>query len=272
MKHLKIGFIGVGNMGQAILKALVKASLFRQENIYATNRSEGKLKKIAEELGIQTFKNNEELIEICDIVVVGVKPQDISDVLENVSTAFHESTTLISLAAGIPISTLQKLVPQTNNIVRVMPNTPVELGQAVVGYCMADGADTIEATIQNLLEPLGYAVAVPEGEAFEALTVSCGSGTGFIFELMLYWQEWIEEHGIDTDVARDMTVQTFLGSALLANQSDLDLSDLQRKVVSKKGVTHAGLQSMRELDLARGLRYSFEKAALRDRELGQTKN
>lgn len=272
LKHLKIGFIGVGNMGQAILRAIFKADLVRKENVFASNRSEGKLQKVADEFGIKTFKNNEELIELCDIVIVGVKPQDMTETLESVSSAFHETTILISLAAGITLESLEKLVPQTDNIVRVMPNTPVEMGEAVVGYCLSRGAEKVETTIQTLLEPLGLAVSVPEGEAFEALTVSCGSGTGFVFELMMYWQEWIEEHGFDADVARDMTVQTFKGAALLAQQSDLELPDLQRKVVSKKGVTHAGLESMRELDVARGLRYSFEKAVLRDRELGRPKS
>ena len=100
--------------------------------------------------------------------------------------------------------------------------------------------------------------------------MSCGSGPGFIFEVMQYWQEWVEEHGFEPDVARKMVVQTFLGAAELAAKSaDMPLHDLQARVVSKKGVTAAGLQSMRELEIERALRYSFEKAVLRDQELAR---
>ena len=86
---------------------------------------------------------------------------------------------------------------------------------------------------------------------------------------MMYWQEWLEEHGFSSEEARKITVETFLGGALLASQQEeTSIEDLQRQVVSKKGVTHAGLESMRELEVERALRYSFEKAVLRDRSLG----
>ncbi len=88
--------------------------------------------------------------------------------------------------------------------------------------------------------------------------------------MMLYWQEWLEERGIEAALAQQMTVQTFLGAADLAQQSmPQSLADLQAKVASKKGITAAGLESMRELEIERLLRYSFEKSALRDRELSQ---
>ena len=257
-------------MAQAIARCWLKKSTLKPSQIFATNRSEGKLKKAEEQLGIKTFHTNEELVEAVDVVFVAVKPQDVVAVLEPLRNAFDESQIVVSLAAGISLEKLQRSIAGTKRIVRVMPNTPVEVGEAVVGYCIAGESESIESVIDDLLTPLGYAVSIPEGEAFEALTVSCGSGTGFIFELMQYWQEWIEEHGFAPEVARKMTVQTFLGGALLAQQSsDVAIADLQKKVVSKKGVTHAGLESMREREVDQALRYSFEKAVLRDRELGR---
>ena len=102
------------------------------------------------------------------------------------------------------------------------------------------------------------------------VAVATSAGVGFIFELMIYWQEWLEERGIEADEAQEMTIQTFAGAAELAFRSrPQSLSELQAKVTSKKGITAAGLESMRELEIERLLRYSFEKAALRDRELSQ---
>jgi pyrroline-5-carboxylate reductase len=270
IKNRKVGFIGTGNMGQALIKALVESGSVQPSNLYGTNRSFGKLKKVQDLYGLQPLQNNEELVDICDIVVLAVKPQDLTQVLEPIASSFHQGQLVISLAAGFSLHSLKKLLPNVIGLARAMPNTPANIRKAVVGYCLANGADAYQGAVEDFLAPLGLVVPVEEGDPFEALTVSCGSGTGFVFELMLYWQEWIEEHGIEPVMARKMVVQTFLGAAALAEQNkDIPIQELQDRVVSKKGVTAAGLQSMQELEIERALRYSFEKAVLRDREISR---
>ena len=107
-------------------------------------------------------------------------------------------------------------------------------------------------------------------DEFDALMIACSSGTGFVFELMMYWQEWLEEHDFTPEQARMMAVDTFLGASLLAkHHHDLTIEELQSRVTSKKGVTAAGLQSMRELEIERALRISFEKADLRNKEMSK---
>ena len=151
-----------------------------------------------------------------------------------------------------------------------MPNTPLKIGEGVIGYALDKDSDDTRALIEALFAPISLTVEANEGEPFEALTVGAASGVGFVFELMVYWQEWLEEHNFDPKVARDLTVKTFLGAASLAENSETaSLEQLLSNVTSKKGVTAAGLQSMRELELERGLRYSFEKAVMRDRELSK---
>ena len=270
LKNRKIGFIGVGNMGQAMIRALIESGAVSAHSLFATNRSSGKLKKMEEFYGIQALDNNEELIDICDIVVIAIKPQDLTQVLEPLASSFHSGHLVVSIAAGYSLHSLRRLLPEAGGIARAMPNTPVHIRQGVVGYCLEDESSEYAGTLEDLLSPLGVVVPADEGEEFEALTVSCGSGPGFIFELMQYWQEWIEEHGFDPKTAREMVVQTFLGAATLADVNrETTLVDLQERVVSKKGVTAAGLQSMRELEIERALRYSFEKAALRDQEIAR---
>ena len=108
-------------------------------------------------------------------------------------------------------------------------------------------------------------------DQFDALMVSCSSGTGFVFEMMMYWQDWIEEHGFNEEVSKKLTIETFLGASLLAAQSaGVNIEELQSRVTSKKGVTAAGLNSMRELEIERALRLSFEKAAMRSQEISRT--
>jgi pyrroline-5-carboxylate reductase len=268
IRNRKIGFIGAGNMAQAMIKALVDSKSVAAGNIYATNRSPGKLKKVEDLFGVRPMSTNEELVEICEIVVVAVKPQDLAQVLEPIASSFHPGHLVISIAAGFSTKSLQKLIPGAGGVARAMPNTPATIRKAVVGYCLGENSGAYQGTVEDFLKPLGLVVPADEGDQFVALTVSCGSGTGFVFEVMQYWQEWVEEHGFDPETARKMVVQTFLGAAELAAASEaVSIQDLQDRVVSKKGVTFAGLQSMRELEVERALRYSFEKAALRDQEI-----
>lgn len=264
----KIGFIGTGHMGQAMIQAFIESGRVPASKIYATNRSDGKLKKMQEQFGINIVSTNEQLIDACEIVIIAVKPQDLAAMLEPIASTFLPSHIVISLAAGFSLRSLQRLLPEVKAMIRVMPNTPATIRRAVLGYCLGKDSSGYGPMVEDLFSPLGLVVPAPEGELFQSLTVACGSGTGFVFEMMQYWQEWMEEHGFESDIARQMVVQTFLGAAELAvKNKDMPLHDLQDRVVSKKGVTAAGLQSMRELEIERALRYSFEKAVLRDSEI-----
>ena len=270
IRQKKIGFIGVGNMTQAIIKGWIESQVVAKTEIFATNRSEGKLQKIIEQFGINGLKTNEELIETCDIVILAMKPQDFVTAIEPISSAFRAEQVVISLAAGINLKTLRKMIPDVLTLVRLMPNTPVRVGQAVIGYCTEGHPTKTKGLVEDLFSSLGLVVGVDEGEPFESLMVSCSSGVGFVLELMTYWQEWLEEHNFESSVAKEMTVKTFLGASTLATQAQgQSLEELQHKVASKKGVTAAGLDSMRELEIERALRYSFEKAVLRDREIAK---
>lgn len=268
LKTQKIGFLGAGNMAQAMIKGLIEGGI-PAKNIYATNRSEGKLIKVAETYKVNPVSNNEELIEICDVIILAVKPQDLLSALEPVTRSFDSLKIVISIAAGIKMQKLEKFL-QGARLARAMPNTPSLIGRGVVGYLLNDDSDQgLEITVEDLLTPLGHLVQVGDEDQFEALMVSCSSGTGFVFEMMMYWQDWIEEHGFSIEEAREMTIQTFLGASLLASQAKEGVEELQARVTSKKGVTAAGLQSMRELEIERALRISFEKAAMRNKEISR---
>jgi pyrroline-5-carboxylate reductase len=272
--HYKIGFLGLGNMSQSIIKGLIDSGTLPPDHIYGANRSPGKLQKVGETYKIHTMQTNEEVIEASDIVVLGMKPQDLPAAIDPIASVFNDNQIVISLAAGITLRTLGRKLPNCR-LARVMPNTPSLINRGVIGF-VANKSESekmdlsLETVVEDLFKPLGYVLGVEDEEKFEALTISCASGTGFVFELMTYWMDWIEQHGFEKIEARRMTVETFLGAALLATQSkDTPLDELLAKVASKKGVTAAGLESMRELEIERTLRYSFEKAALRNQELAK---
>lgn len=266
----KIGFIGTGNMAQAMISAWLDSKTLTADKIFGTNRTEGKIKRLSEELGIVPVRNNEELIDQCEIIVLAVKPQDLVPALESISSSFGPQHVVLSLAAGMSVARLKRLLPNVRQWVRVMPNTPVRVRQGVTGYFLAKEAQHLKGLVEDLLKPLGAVIQVDDEERFATLSVACSAGVGFVFELMQYWQEWLEEHDFPPDQARLMTVKTFLGTSMMADSAGaVPILDLQGKVTSKKGITSAGLNSMRELEIERLLRYSFEKAALRDREIGE---
>lgn len=268
LKTQKIGFLGAGNMAQAMIKGLIEGGI-PAKNIFASNRSEGKLHKLVETFKITPAATNDQLVDACDIVILAVKPQDLLTALEPVTRAFDEHKIVISVAAGIRMEKLERFI-QGARLARVMPNTPSLIGRGVIGYLLnEDSDDALESTVEDLFAPLGRVIKVNDEDQFEALMISCSSGTGFVFEMMMYWQDWIEEHGFSSEEARVMTIETFVGASLLAAQSREGVEELQARVTSKKGVTAAGLQSMRELEIERALRISFEKAAMRNKEMAR---
>ncbi|AGH94747.1 pyrroline-5-carboxylate reductase family protein [Pseudobdellovibrio exovorus] len=271
LKTMKIGFIGAGNMTQALVKGMVESKEIRPDHIMVSNRTQGKLLKLAEQFQVQTRAHNQEIIAECDVVIIAVKPQDFSTALEGLTGQFSDHQIVISLAAGIPFDSLEKQIP-TGRLVRLMPNTPSIIGRGVIGFMSPDEDEGfVSSLMDDLFGGLGYVMKVDNEDQFEALMISCSSGTGFVFEMMMYWQDWIAERGFADDVSRKMTIETFLGAALLAAQSEgIEIEELQSRVTSKKGVTAAGLTSMRELEIERGLRISFEKAAMRSKEISRT--
>ncbi len=265
----KIGFIGSGNMAQALIKGLVETKVVQPTQIYATNRSPGKLQKLHEQYGIKTLDSNEALVETCDVVILSMKPQDLVAAVEPIASAFLPQQIVISVAAGIDLRTLEKKLPEPR-LARVMPNTPTIVRRGVFGYVTSEDDQGLETVLTDLFTPMGYVIRVEDEDALEAITVSCASGTGFVFELMSYSQDWIEERAFEPAQAKRLAIETFLGAAMLAaDAKDQSIEDLLHKVASKKGTTSAGLDSMRELEVERALRYSFEKAALRNKELAK---
>lgn len=269
LKTYKIGFIGAGHMAQALIKGMIESKLLRSEQIMVSNRTPGKPLKLKELYQIQIREHNEQIVEECDIVILAMKPQDLPQAMANLASAFSENQIVISLAAGITMRSLQKMIPQPR-LVRLMPNTPSLIGRGVLGVLANKKDEVVTEITKDLFSGLGIILELENEDQFDALMISCSSGTGFVFEMMMYWQDWIIEHGFTPEQAKMMTIETFVGASLLAAQSaGVDIEELQQRVTSKKGVTAAGLNSMRELEIERALRISFEKAALRSQEISR---
>lgn len=269
-QRLKVGFIGAGNMAQAMIKGMVESGNVSPARIYVSSRTSQKPQKLRDLYNVQVAANNEDLVETCDVVILAMKPQDLSPAIEPIARLFDEKQIVVSLAAGLRLETLEKILPQCR-LVRLMPNTPSLIQKGSIGCLVNDDQDeSLADLMEDMFSCLGSVHRMDTEDQFESFMIACSAGTGFVYEMMMYWQDWLEERGFDSAAARRMTQEVFLGAALMAQQNiDQGLEELQGKVTSKKGVTAAGLESMRELEMERALRISFEKADLRNKEINR---
>lgn len=265
----KVGLIGFGNLAQTLTSGWLDTGTLTTDKIWAVNRSAGKQQKARDHFKIQVAESVDDLIEICDIVVLAVKPHDLTRLLDGLQNQFHKDQIVISLAAGITLQNLEKKLPDVR-LARVIPNTTVELKEGVIGYHCDPEDESLKTTVTDLFSSLGYTTFLETEEMLESLMIACSSGTGFVLEIMTYFQEWLEERGFTSELAKHLVIQTFVGASQWPRlHQQKSFQDLVAKVASKKGVTEAGLESMRELELERVLRIALEKASLRNQELAK---
>ena len=159
-----IGFIGAGNMAQALIGGWLSKDLIKPEEIFVSNRTPGKLKKMEEQFKVKTCATNEEVVDNSDIVVIAVKPQDFEAAIEPIASAFTNDQVVISLAAGRPLSKLKKILPQNPHLVRLMANTPARVNRGVFGYCTLATNIRVDRWMERMFSPMGLVVKLDEGE------------------------------------------------------------------------------------------------------------
>ena len=263
-----IGFIGAGNMANALLKGLINSGLYTAEKLSASDNDSVKLKEISEKLGIKSFSSNRELVRECGVILIAVKPQVIKGVLEEIKEEIRSDQLIISIAAGIPINMIQSIIGPDTHIIRVMPNTPALIQKGVSALAPGKTAtpDHMDTT-KAIFDAVGKSVIVDEG-MMDAVTALSGSGPGYVFNIMECFVDAGIKQGFDEQTAHLLVIQTFLGAAHLAEESDLSLSRLREMVTSPGGTTAAGLASFKENGLADTIKEAVDAACRRSVELG----
>ncbi|MSS45009.1 pyrroline-5-carboxylate reductase [Cutibacterium sp. WCA-380-WT-3A] len=258
----KIAVLGCGTMAGALVEGLISAGTVRAEDVVATARSASHRDEIAKTLGVTTSGDNVAAVRDADLIVLGVKPYAAVDVLDEVSGALKADATVVSIAAGVTTETL--LRAWQGNVVRVMPNTPVQVGKGAFIVSPAPGADVAAAKVGELLESVGVVATVPE-KLHDAATAVSGSGPAYVFLVAEAMIDAAVAMGLPRDQASQLTVATLAGSAeLLAGGEHPAI--LRSQVTSPGGTTAAALAALE----AGGVRPTFATAmaACRDRAAG----
>ncbi len=252
MKHLKIGFVGGGNMARALVGGLVTSG-YPKELITVANRGAEKLEALKKDFGINTTLNNAEAVKNADVVILAVKPQVMAEVLSKFinDVGSVAGKLIISLAAGITTERLKSLLAGHDKIIRLMPNTPALIGQGATGMFKTSAVnDEEKAFAQEMLEAVGSAVWVDNEQDINAVTAISGSSPAYFFLFMEYLVDHGVKMGLTTEQAKSLAVQTALGSAALAlKKSDVTLQELRAQVTSKGGTTFAAITKFEEMNL-----------------------
>ncbi len=250
-------------MAFALIKAIKKANL--ASSIIASDVNKERLDFIKGELKIETTTDNKEVIEKSDIIFLAVKPQVMDSVLEEIKDT---NKLVISIAAGITIKKLQSKLKKAR-IVRVMPNTPCLVGEMAAGFAVGKKVTDKEIkTVEEVLNSAGKAFYLKE-ELIDAVTGLSGSGPAFVARLIEAFVEAGQKEGLNKDIATELALQTFKGTAKLLQESGMTPEELVKIVSSPNGTTVAGREILEKSDYKDILIKTIKRSTERSKELGK---
>ena len=266
MSQTRIAFIGAGNMASALIGGLI-ADGTTKDSIIASDPNNEQRSQLHDRYGICTVDNNADTISDASVVVLAVKPQLLQQVCNELSAHLvGKSRLIVSIAAGIRCNTLSKWLNSELPIVRCMPNTPAMLQVGATGlFATSNVSSEQRDQAERILRAVGITLWVDSESDIDSVTAVSGSGPAYYFLVMEAMQAAAEKLGLPEDTAKLLTLQTALGAARMALESQDDPATLRQKVTSPGGTTEQAIMSFEE----NGLRDLFEKAmsAARDRSI-----
>lgn len=269
VKGKKVGFLGAGNMGEAMIRGLLKAGIVPAEDIFVTDVRLDRLQQLGKLYGIHTLSDNSLLVKRVDVVILAVKPQIIHPVLKEVGPAVNPKKLVISVAAGVPTAALRADLPRGVRLIRVMPNTPALVLEGMTAVAKADGLQRGDLeTAEEIFGAVGKVVVLEE-EALDAVTGLSGSGPAYVALMIEALTDGGVKMGLDRLTAMTLAAQTVLGSAKLLIETGAHPGQLKDMVTSPGGTAIAGIAALEEGGVRRTLISAVERATLRSRELGR---
>lgn len=260
-----IAFIGAGNMAEALIRGLLAAGTVTPSQIIAADVRPERLDYIHRTYNVCTSRDNAQAAQRADIVVLAVKPQQMSSVLSSLHPS--ESALIVSIAAGFTTARIERELGGSPRVVRAMPNTPALVGAGATALCKGRFATEEDlSAAEKLLNAVGIVVRVEE-TAMDAVTALSGSGPAYVFLMAEALVSAGIEAGLSEPVARQLAIQTVCGAGRLLAESDESPQQLRRKVTSPGGTTEAALRVMTERGFATILADAVQAAVRRSREL-----
>jgi pyrroline-5-carboxylate reductase len=265
----RLVIIGGGNMGEAILKGLIAAQLIKPQQITVTDIIEARLGYLRDTYMVQALTDNVKAAEPADLIILAVKPQDITQTIQGMASVVDDQKVVISIAAGVPTAKIESAFGKPVRVVRVMPNTPALVLAGAAGLCVGSHATPVDLEVARVLfDALGRTVVVAE-YLMDTVTGLSGSGPAYIFVLIEALADGGVKMGLSRDAALTLAAQTVYGAAKLLLETGLHPGELKDRVTSPAGTTIAGLHALEERAFRGAVIDAVERATLRSRELGR---
>ena len=262
----KIGIIGLGNMGEAIVKTLINSGFKKEALLFAEAKKE-RATYVEKTYGLKCAKTLSELVQKADYIVLAIKPQDAKEVITAISPSLSDKKIVISIMAGITTSNILSFIGKSIRIVRIMPNICVKVGEGMMGITSNRAVAKEErAKIQKMLSPLGHFVEVGE-ELMDAVTALGGSGPAFF----LLFLEAMIDAGVKTGLPRDkskaISLQVIKGTLKMLEEEKIHPTVMRDMITSPGGTTIAGIAVLEERAFKGNVIEAIEKACKRAKEL-----
>jgi pyrroline-5-carboxylate reductase len=267
----KIGFLGAGNIAEALIKGIIAAKVYKSEHILISDVRKERLDYLASQYRVQPAADNAELAAAVDVLVLSVKPQTMNEALDSIKKAFKSRTLVISIAAGIKTEKIAAVLGKAA-IVRVMPNTPALIGEGASALYANEKAKPMLDKALQIFAAVGKAVIVEDEDLIDAVTAVSGSGPAYYFLLMEEMIKAAVSLGLAENVAKDLVLQTAKGAAMLAVERDKageTPAVLRKKVTSPGGTTEAALKVFSEGKMPQTISAGITRARDRGRELAK---
>ncbi|RKT57917.1 pyrroline-5-carboxylate reductase [Saccharothrix australiensis] len=262
-----IAVLGAGKIGEALLSGLLRGGRAADE-LLCTERHPGRAAELSERYGIGAV-DVPGAAQRADVLVVAVKPQDIEPLLDELAPVIKPGTLVVSLCAGLPTALYERRLPEGTPVVRVMPNTPMVVGEAMSAisagrYATAEHLDLVE----ELLRTVGKVARVPEGQQ-DAVTALSGSGPAYFFYLVEAMIDAGILLGIPRDLSTTLIIQSAIGAAQMLDRNDQHPVILREAVTSPAGTTIMAIRELEKHGVRAALLAAIEAARDRSVELGQ---
>ena len=262
-----IAILGAGKIGEALLAGMLRAGR-RPQDVLFTERYPARVAELTGQYGVRGVENDE-AAALADVLVVAVKPQDIEPLLDSLAPVIRPATLVVSLCAGLPTSLYERRLPDGTPVVRVMPNTPMLVGEAMSAISAGTHASAEHlALVEEMLSSVGKVVRVPESQQ-DAVTALSGSGPAYFFFLVEAMIDAGILLGLPRGVSTDLIIQSAVGAALMLRDSGDHPVLLREAVTSPGGTTIAAIRELENHGVRAALLSAIEAAALRSAQLGR---
>ncbi|SHE19784.1 Pyrroline-5-carboxylate reductase [Bathymodiolus brooksi thiotrophic gill symbiont] len=267
-KTTTIGFIGAGNMAYALISGLLKNG-FLAKNIKLSDKDEVLLSQRQAEFGIEIFTDNTQLTAQCEVIVLAVKPQILSNICKEIQAHIRHKPLIVSIAAGVKSNDINRWLGGTAPIIRTMPNTPALLGNGATGIVANKMVNKQQKELaEQILNAVGQCFWVVNEDMLDAVTALSGSGPAYFFLMIESMSNAGVALGLDKEMAEKLSIQTALGASMMASQNQESAHELRNKVTSKNGTTQAAIESFQDQNFETIVSHAMRAAFDRAREMG----